>query len=71
MSIQEIEALSNAEKFLLIEQLWNSIDKQQLPVSEAQQQELDRRLERYASGQTRFYTWDEVKQRLRTELTSA
>ncbi len=33
-------------------------------LTESQKQELDRRLERYARGETQFYTWEEVEAKL-------
>lgn len=62
----EISQLSVAERIQLAEDLWDSISKQQeeLPLTEAQQQELDRRLENYQQDATVGSTWEEVKQRL-------
>ncbi|MCF8460441.1 MAG: addiction module protein [Flavobacteriales bacterium] len=64
MSIQEIQSLSNAEKILLVEQIWDSIDKNAINLSVAQKKELDKRLEQHAKGETKFRSWDEVKKRL-------
>jgi len=64
MSIQEIQSLSNAEKILLVEQIWDSIDKKDINLSAAQKKELDMRLEQHARGETKFSSWDEVKKRL-------
>jgi len=46
--------------------LWDSILEQQeeLPLSEAQQQELDRRLESYKKNPANGSSWEEVKKRL-------
>lgn len=62
----EISQLSIAERIQLAEELWNSILEQQdeLPLSDAQKQELDRRLENYQQNPTSGSTWEEVKQRL-------
>jgi putative addiction module component (TIGR02574 family) len=62
----EICQLSIAERIQLAEDLWDSIlDKQdELHLSAAQTQELDRRLERYQQDPTAGSTWAEVKQRL-------
>jgi putative addiction module component (TIGR02574 family) len=64
MSISEIQGLSNAEKILLVEQIWDSIDKEDIHLSESQKKELDRRLEQNAKGETKFSSWEEVKNRL-------
>ncbi|NJK53026.1 MAG: addiction module protein [Leptolyngbyaceae cyanobacterium SU_3_3] len=62
----EISQLSIAERIQLAEDLWDSISEQQdeLPLTVAQQQELDRRLENYQQDATSGSTWEEVKQRL-------
>jgi putative addiction module component (TIGR02574 family) len=64
MSIQEIEQLSNAEKILLVERIWNNISKQEIPLTDAQRKELDRRLEKHQAGENEYRNWDEVKQKL-------
>jgi putative addiction module component (TIGR02574 family) len=50
----------------IAEDLWDSIlDKQdEIPLNNAQTQELDRRLERYRQDPTSGSTWESVKQRL-------
>lgn len=62
----DISEISIAERIQLVEDLWDSILEQQeeLPLSEAQQQELDRRLENYKKNHTSGSSWEEVKQRL-------
>lgn len=61
-----ISQLSVAERIQLAEDLWDSIAEQQeeLPLSEAQQKELDRRLENYQQNPTNGSSWEEVKKRL-------
>ncbi|MBW4552229.1 MAG: addiction module protein [Aphanocapsa sp. GSE-SYN-MK-11-07L] len=62
----EISQLSIAERIQLAEDLWDSILEQQdeLPLTDAQKQELNRRLERYQQDRIIGSTWEEVKQRL-------
>jgi putative addiction module component (TIGR02574 family) len=62
----EISQLSVAERIQLAEDLWDSILEQQneIPLTETQKQELDRRLERYQQDPTAGSSWEEVKQRL-------
>ncbi|PNW62155.1 UNVERIFIED_CONTAM: addiction module protein [Euhalothece sp. KZN 001] len=64
----EISQLSTAERIQLAEDLWDSILDQQdeLPLTDAQKQELDRRLENNSplTSQQGGSTWKEVKQRL-------
>jgi putative addiction module component (TIGR02574 family) len=62
----DISELSIAERIQLAEDLWDSIleHQEELPLSPAQQQELDRRLENYKRNPTRGSNWEEVKKRL-------
>uniref|UniRef100_B8HPF3 Addiction module component, TIGR02574 family n=1 Tax=Cyanothece sp. (strain PCC 7425 / ATCC 29141) TaxID=395961 RepID=B8HPF3_CYAP4 len=62
----EISQLSIAERIQLAEDLWDSILEQQgeLPLTDPQKQELDRRLENYQQDAASGSTWEEVKQRL-------
>lgn len=63
----DISELSVAERIQLAEDLWDSILEQQeeLPLSEAQQQELNRRLESYKKNPANGSSWEEVKKRLK------
>ena len=65
--MQEILEMSVAERILMIEKIWDSIDPNSIPLSKAHEQELDRRLDRYEKGETTFVTWDSIK----SELNSA
>jgi putative addiction module component (TIGR02574 family) len=62
----EITQLSVAERIQLAEDLWDSILDQStdLPLTPTQQQELDRRLQKYQQDPTAGSTWEQVKQRL-------
>jgi putative addiction module component (TIGR02574 family) len=62
----EISQLSIAERIQLAEDLWDSISGQQdeLPLTDAQQLELDRRLDSHQQDATSGSTWEEVKRRL-------
>lgn len=66
---QEILKLSVAERIQLVEDLWDSIalTPDQLPVTEAQKAELDRRRQRFEQGATTTHSWEEVKKNLRRE----
>jgi len=61
-----IEQLSLAERILVVEQIWDSIaaERASLPVTPAQQEELDRRLAAYRDSPAKGSSWDEVKARL-------
>jgi len=62
----DISELSIAERIQLAEDLWDSILQQQeeLPLSQAQQQELERRLENHEKNPTNGSSWEDVKKRL-------
>jgi putative addiction module component (TIGR02574 family) len=62
----DISQLSVAERIQLAEDLWDSISGQEeeVTLSEAQQQELDRRLASYQQNPANGSTWEEVKKRL-------
>ena len=62
----DISEISIAERIQLAEDLWDSILEQQeeLPLSQAQQQELERRLENYEKNPTNGSSWEDVKKRL-------
>ena len=65
MNINDILKLSAAERILLIEKIWDSLDTKELEISLPQQKELDKRLARIKKGETKFYKWEEVKARLK------
>lgn len=66
ISLAEILELSVAERLQLIGEIWDSIEQipDELPLSDAQREELDRRLEAYRHDPTAGSPWPEVKKRL-------
>lgn len=48
----------------MIAQLWDSLEENQLPVSAAQKDELDRRLDRLDADRRESVTWDALKAEL-------
>jgi putative addiction module component (TIGR02574 family) len=65
MKIKDLDKYTNAEKILLAEELWDSVAKDKLELSDALKEELDRRIALVEEDKTEFYTWEEVKKRLR------
>ena len=61
-AIEEILKLSTAERILLVEKIWDSVSHENIDITKQQTEELERRLERFKSGNTKFYSWDEIKQ---------
>ncbi len=65
VNIKEILDLSDAEKLLLLEKIWDSMDHDQIVLTKEQENELDLRLAKLEKGDTKTYTWQEVKDKLR------
>jgi putative addiction module component (TIGR02574 family) len=66
MEIKNLSKYSNAEKIVLAEQLWDSVSKNDLEISDEVKKELDSRLENLEKGKTKLYTWEEIKNHLRS-----
>jgi putative addiction module component (TIGR02574 family) len=66
ISFDEILGLSVPERIQLVEDIWDSIaaSPESLPITDAQRQELDRRLDAYARDPSELRSWDEVRARL-------
>jgi len=66
----DIRTLSPSERLDLLGQLWDSLQPSQIPVTEAQKRELDRRLDDLdhdlAEGRVIGVPWDEVLKQLRS-----
>ena len=61
--------LARAERLQLVADLWDSIAKEdeQLPVSDLQREELRRRKERFLAHPGSGRSWEQVKQRARSQ----
>jgi len=66
-TIGDLLELSISERIQLVEDLWDSIAAvpEALPLSEAQKQELDRRLDAYHEDPNAGSPWELVKERIR------
>jgi putative addiction module component (TIGR02574 family) len=64
-----IDELSLAERILLVEEIWDSIaaHPEVVPLTEAQRQDLQRRLDAYRDNPKAGSPWEEVKARLQGE----
>lgn len=58
-----IERLGIEERLTLIEELWDSIavDSAEVPLTEAQRTELDRRIAEHEATPDDFASWEEIK----------
>lgn len=66
ISLAEIKELSVAERIQLVEDIWDSIalSSEEMPLSEEQKAELDRRLEDLEEDPGSGITWEELKAEL-------
>jgi putative addiction module component (TIGR02574 family) len=64
--IESLKTLSVAERIQLVEDLWDTIAavQEDFGLSEAQQGELERRLDAVERNQSPLSSWDEVKGRI-------
>ena len=65
MEIKNLSKYSNAEKIVLAEQLWDSVSKNEIEISEEVERELDIRIKNLEEGKTELYSWEEVKNHLK------
>ncbi len=66
MEIKDLTKYSDAEKIVLAEQLWDSVSKKDIEISDALKKELDIRIQNLEEGKSQLYTWDEIKSHLKT-----
>lgn len=64
-SIVDITRLSAAERLALIEEIWDSLELDDIPLTDAQREELDRRLDDLEKDPSRGIPWEDVIQRIR------
>ncbi len=61
---EEINPLTPPERLALITQLWDSLEHEQLPLTEAQQLELDARLASFDEDRRSGLSWSALKAEL-------
>lgn len=64
ISHDEITKLTAAERMSLIAELWDSIDDADVPLPQAQRDELARRLETFEDDQKQAVSWEALKAEL-------
>jgi putative addiction module component (TIGR02574 family) len=57
----EISSLSAAEKFDLLDAVWESLENDPLPLSKEQRAELDYRVTRYRENPADVTPWEQVR----------
>ena len=67
--IKEIDNLGLSEKLLLVEDIWDSIarDNGELPMPEWQKAELDKRYRDYKNGKLKLRNWESIHEELRNK----
>jgi putative addiction module component (TIGR02574 family) len=60
----QITRLTPAERLALISQLWDSLEDHQVPLTPAQQTELERRLATLEDDRSQSVTWESLKAEL-------
>ena len=63
--IPELARLSPRQRLDLIEALWESLDDRDVPVTEAQRAELDRRIAGFEQDREKGISWDQLGAELR------
>ena len=64
LTSDEIVRLSPPERIALIAQLWDSLEEEQLPLTAAQQAELERRMTSLDQDRHSVVTWEALKAEL-------
>ncbi len=65
--LREIDKLELSEKLILVEDIWDSIarNNDQLPMPEWQKQMLDKRYKSYKNGDQKLHDWNMVHESIR------
>ena len=61
LSPDVLNRLSPSERLRLIEELWDSLDDREVPVTPAQETELERRLASFEQDRADAVTWESLK----------
>jgi putative addiction module component (TIGR02574 family) len=61
MTHDDIAKLSTAERLSLISELWDSVAAEDVPLTQAQRDELDRRLSTFEADAAQAVSWETVK----------
>ena len=64
----EIKQLDIAERILLAEEIWDSIvaEQERVPITQAQKNEIDRRINAYQHSPDKGTTWTEVNDKIKS-----
>jgi putative addiction module component (TIGR02574 family) len=62
--LNQLLALSGAQKVALISALWDSMDERDVPIPDWQLEELERRQAAVQEGAEPLVAWEDIKQRI-------
>ncbi len=67
--IKEVDNLGLSEKLILIEDVWDSIerDNDELPMPDWQKTELEKRYRDYKNGKLKLHDWEGIHKELRNK----
>ncbi len=65
----DIQAMTPQERLDLIDELWASLEPEDIRITDAQRQELHRRLDRYEQDGNPGEPWEVVIERIRKSLS--
>lgn len=63
-NMEGILQLSAEERIKLIDEIWESLDSNQIEITQNQKSELDHRILKEERGETQYHSWDSVKAEL-------
>ena len=63
MNIKEIKKLPKAKQILLAQDIWDSLEKDGIELSNEIKSELDSRLKHHSSGKAKYYSLEESRKR--------
>lgn len=67
MDIKEILKMSASRRILLAQEIWDSVPENSIELTDSIKKELDNRLESHESKVMKYYTMDEIKNKLAAE----
>jgi len=64
VTVQDTLEMSVADRIKLAQDIWDSLDPGSVPISEAERQEIERRLNEHERDPHSTIPWDEVKKQI-------
>lgn len=70
MKLDFLENMTTDEKVILVEEIWDNIEKDYIKINEEVKSELKRRIEKIDQGQMESMTFDDYKNYLKTRRSA-